>query len=328
MEILLALLLVFGGLWAWRARDRRRRQLATEAVETPLFLPEGGHSLADLFWELGATPLALELLIRRDLLPRDGERGDQARLALRDDLEAFGGWDGLVEDLRDTLIELEEEARAARLHRNLPHLALPEQRLLPGQTADAPPIAIDHGRDPDWMGWLEAVFSGRLDQTIGRWWQGRHLRSARRELDRRLTELAHAVAASVSAEELGRRLHGMVTARQLERDRLEVLEREHAARSSPWALAVEALLRSARERADHDLHQAERSAMRLMDDLHRHLRSGRPEQAGWLLYVNRRLLQDIPGTTLPVALEMVDRAAATLQQRVAEQQGMPREGGR
>lgn len=309
----LLILLAVGAALAWGAHRQRLRRLAHEALHTPLLLPEGAQSLADLFWALGATPLALELMIRRELVPRDGQPPDVAHRALRDDIAAFGGWQPFLDALHEVLGELEEEARRARLHRNLPHLALPSERLLPGARADAPPIAVDGTADPRLGTLVESLFSGRLEETLARWWGERDLRKARRTLDARLRDLARTVIGTLPLPALAQRLHAMGHARSVERDRIERLCGEHRGATGPWRHAVQALLESALVRATDELDRAEEQAARLVRELHEHAAAGQLERVGWLLYVNRRLLQDIPGTTIPVALEMVDRAAAALQ---------------
>lgn len=119
---------------AVRRRNRvRRRQKLTERLRQPRPVAGQSLSLFDVFWDLGASEFALELMAHHDLIPDDG-----------DDLDAFGGWSRLedlivqhgnysefLDDSLDAIQEFFEQHRQAGHRRKLPGLTGAARRVVP-----------------------------------------------------------------------------------------------------------------------------------------------------------------------------------------------------
>jgi hypothetical protein len=142
-------LLAGGGAEAVRRRRRRNRQLR-EAVqqERPHGQTPGSGaaiSLADVFWDLGASDFALEMMRHDGLLMREGTARERRTVHQRLDelIQAAGSYDRFIEDELDAIQEFYEAHRSAGPRRSLPTLESRSRRLLPGQTQSWGPRTTD-----------------------------------------------------------------------------------------------------------------------------------------------------------------------------------------
>ncbi len=118
-----------------RARKRERERLR-EVLFEPWPGPDRYASLLDLFWDLGASDFALEILGNQQLLPLSAPELSEVFARLDARAAIYGSYEAMVADLLDAIQEFYREHRAAGARRALPTLRIETQRLLPAAPED------------------------------------------------------------------------------------------------------------------------------------------------------------------------------------------------
>lgn len=310
----------------WRLGTARLRlDAAREVLQLPMGTPEGPRSALDLFWEMGASAWALEVLARRGLLNVDNEQA--WRVAFQEELRIHGGWRALLDDLRAAKEEvgLEEERLL------LPTLFATRHRLLEmaptapdgirgpeGPTAWAlpspPPEVFDIDALPEthWLELVDGFFRGELGAKLQAWWSGRQVQRARTDLDAALVALVAALRCGAGRTLLEERVSLPWHAWTAEMRRLEALQRSLPVQGD-HVLAARALLLLAVERAAGQAAQAaafRESVLRAIEagsnpEYDRHL--------GWQLFQHRESLLNRMPPDVTVALQRVEQFMEALR---------------
>lgn len=232
MVLVLMLFALFtggAGHAAWTQAQTQRVARLREALLASCPDQDGELSVFDLFWDLGASELALEIMASRGMLPAEREALPAVFERLREGVREHGGYARFVQDMIETLDELEARPSVSGAQRRaLPTLANSARKLLPapeGHQPDAQGPSQNHllglglseriqARDAQWTGVyglglsaapgaIDADALGRLDpaQLLGELvrgsWRGavaqlkksRALKAKRAELDEGLRAL-------------------------------------------------------------------------------------------------------------------------------------------
>ncbi len=132
--ITLFVLATGGATTAVVRRQKRARRLLRLRENLRARRPFGDQRLSifDIFWDLGASDFALELLAHHQLLPEDDETevfGAWSRL--EDLIEQYGGYEGFLEDSLEAIQEFFEEHQRVGHRRRLPGLTGAARRVIP-----------------------------------------------------------------------------------------------------------------------------------------------------------------------------------------------------
>lgn len=125
-----------GGATTVVVRRRRRahqRARLKEDLKTRRPVGDARVSIFDVFWDLGASDFALELMARDGLIPHDNaDRAVVAALSRLEDIVAqHGKYQQFLEDSLDAIQEFFDEHRRAGHRRRLPSLKAAARRTLP-----------------------------------------------------------------------------------------------------------------------------------------------------------------------------------------------------
>ncbi len=308
-------------------RQKRRRELLRlrEAVRSRGALTSNVEvSVFDVFWDLGASDFALEVMASQGLLPQDLQEMPIALDALVDRVDEQGGYDTFVRENLETIQEFFEEHRRAGARRQLPLLTTRNRKTLalPAVTsqksgesprdilnipksvqlrqvgrsgvmdADPQPFEVDLDElvrvDP--VAILQGIFFGRSDE-LDRWWQLRSLRGLRDELDGHLRRLYEAYAFEANNDpDYYRHLYDLTQRWTAEANRLEQLRDRAPWRGRPWNMAGEALVIEATATARQLAFRAKANVDQTLELIHSHARRGDYAMAGYLVFLNHHAL--------------------------------------
>jgi len=109
---------------------RRRREAMGESLERKRDHGESPKSLFDVFWDLGASDLALEMMRHEGLLPEEPDEGERAHGRLRELVEAHGDYPTYVRETLEVIEEFEEQRKRGESRRNVPALETRTRKLL------------------------------------------------------------------------------------------------------------------------------------------------------------------------------------------------------
>jgi hypothetical protein len=127
------------------AYRHRRRKAMRQLLQRKHRHGAESVSLFDVFWDLGASDLALEMMRHEELLPEqsDGERAAHERLQSL--VEAHGDYPTYVRETLEVIEEFEEVRRGAANRRTIPALESRARKLLAvdGDEGDAPSVDFD-----------------------------------------------------------------------------------------------------------------------------------------------------------------------------------------
>ncbi len=161
-----------GGVAAWWARRsaQLRHDAMHRAVETSIPCgAEAPTSLLDLFWDLGASDFALEMLAHGNLLLDDPGQLSSLMRELPARIAEAGSYRALVDELLEAISVYSQEHRGAGDRRAFPALAAPSIKALPAAGGSgALPAAGGSGGVPmrlaseDWEGWRTGQTKGAL----------------------------------------------------------------------------------------------------------------------------------------------------------------------
>ena len=212
-----------------RKRKAQRRLLLQEGLRAHRRIEDQRLSLFDVFWDLGASDFALELMAHHRLLPENDTGPHDAWSRLADLVAQHGDYGDYLEDSLEAIQEFYDEHRHAGHRRRLPGLTeassrtvpvpkriesdkapasapqksrptaadVRERRALragrqdPGLMADPThdEVDLDHVGEFSALDILRSVVDGNLGNQLEKWWKLRRLRQKRQELDEALAEL-------------------------------------------------------------------------------------------------------------------------------------------
>jgi hypothetical protein len=281
-------------------------------------------SLLDVFWDLGASDFALELMAGQDLLlDAPAGLGAVAR-ALTDAVALRGSYKGFIEEQLETIQEYYREHRGAGDRRAIPALSTPAAKALPpvgGTDAGAGSLRVfsgiegsvaadrnawrtgvvtgplhgssgtvdvDRVLDVDLGRLLGSIFDGSIGREAKRWFAMRSARTLRDELDRSLEELYRAYATHVRPYPTNM-AHLYDAARRWEGDatRVEMLLASTPFAGRSWALCGKTLLEEAHAMAQTLAIGAAENVTGVLAHIDALAAQGNTAMAGYFVYVNR-----------------------------------------
>jgi len=307
-------------------KQKRRRELLflRDAVRSRGALTSNVEvSVFDVFWDLGASDFALEVMASQGLLPRDLQEIPIALDALVDRVEEQGGYDTFVRENLETIQEFFEEHRRAGARRALPMLTTRNRKTLalPAITGEQPApktmlslprsvnlkhsgrsiglidvdtqpfeVDLDELVQVDPIAIIKGVFFGRSEE-LDRWWKMRSLRGLRDELDGHLRRLYEAYAFEANNDpDYYRHLYDLTQRWTAEANRLEQLRDRAPWKGRFWALAGEALVTEATATARQLAFRAKANVDQTLEMIHSHARRGDYAMAGYLVFLNHHAL--------------------------------------
>ncbi|MGM0559006.1 MAG: hypothetical protein ACQEVA_21655 [Myxococcota bacterium] len=131
--LILTLLALSGGGAgsALLARRRRRRAEIRELSVRKVQHDDVELSIFDVFWDLGVSDYALEIMGHQGLLLEDPDDFDHVHLELEESIAAHGSYSAFLDDTLEAIHEFYEEHRSAGSRRKITTLKLRAQKLLP-----------------------------------------------------------------------------------------------------------------------------------------------------------------------------------------------------
>lgn len=208
------------GVSVARSRRLALRAGLREAVRTPIPCGQAGPvSLFDVFWDLGASDFAIEVMAARKLLL--ASCGDLAAMYVRlpDCIEEHGGYEPFIAASLEGIQEYYQDHRNAGDRRKIIGLAAPAGRALPAPkdadavaTALAVPYEVDRAADPGTVRERIASRRGETSKPLG------GFATEAMDLDELLTTDAGRIVGSLLDGSIGRevkRWFGFRSARKL-----------------------------------------------------------------------------------------------------------------
>lgn len=128
------------GVVMLNTRQRRRGDLRAALLEKKDH-QGGALSIFDVFWDLGVSDYALELMAHQGLLFEDADQLRSAHFHLEALIDAHGSYAEFLADNLDSIQEFFREHRGAGPRRKIAILRGQGQKLLPIQPANTPPTA-------------------------------------------------------------------------------------------------------------------------------------------------------------------------------------------
>lgn len=142
--LIIALLALGGGGSAGGAAIYLRRRMLHARLRQAMVerRPHDGkqRSLLDVFWDLGVSEFALEIMASQGLLAESADEVDLAHLRLDELLETHGGWDAFIDETLEVIGEFYAEHKEAGDRRRLPTLSMRVRKLLPTGEPAAEPL--------------------------------------------------------------------------------------------------------------------------------------------------------------------------------------------
>lgn len=315
-------LLAFGrGLQMWGVQ--RRLTAARKTLLLPMHTEQGQRSLVDLFWELGASAYALDVLAVRGLLETEPEQLWRARF--NEEMALHGGWEGFLTDLRHAQQEagLEDERVVvpqyyAAARRVLATNNVGTQQAGEPQGAAAPTlIDVDALPGVDWGELFDGILAGEIRSSLKQWLSSRQLSRQRAHMDSALEQLVDLLRSGGWLDNLNYKLSLPQHAWNAEVRRLAAL-RELRLQDSPEDVSVRSLLGLAMERAEHYAQQSNAFREAILIALERRQDSKADQGLGWQLYRHKgSLLVDL-APEIDAAVQRIDRAVQALGDRVQQ----------
>lgn len=141
MLMLLSLMLGGAGQTTYKRVQKARRERMRAALLKKLPSAERYVSVFDIFWDLGVSSYALEIMAHQDLLPGRDADLDRVFRTIDDRIEAHGSYQAFIADVLEAIQEFYEDHRAAGDRRLLPTLEMQSTKLLPLPEDHAQPTA-------------------------------------------------------------------------------------------------------------------------------------------------------------------------------------------
>ncbi len=339
-----------GGVMAWLSRRRavQRSEAMRRAVQ--IAIPCGSEapvSLLDLFWDLGASDFALEMLAHRQLLLDAPDQLSSLVRELPSMIVEAGSYGELVAELLESIAVYSQEHRSAGNRRAFPALAAPAIKALPaaGGSVRAP---MRLGAR-DWEGWrtgqtrgalvaepvaaadldgalgagvgslLSGLFEGNFGREFQRWSAQRGAKKLRDALDRELVALLRLYQAHVATDAQARGfLRDAAHRWTAEANRIEVLRNAAPYRERSWAECADALLEASHGAAVRMAESADRNVSETLARIDELAAGGSQAMAGYLVYVNRHALFVGRMALCEAEVTAVDRASAALRTKLLE----------
>ena len=134
------------GAVALKRRRRRRRERMREALLQKFPCSDRYVSVFDIFWDLGASDFALQIMSAQGLLPRDPDDAERVFDTIEDRIQAHGSYSAFIADVLEAIQEFYQAHREAGHRRLLPTLEIRTQKLLPAPDgASSAPAPVDDG---------------------------------------------------------------------------------------------------------------------------------------------------------------------------------------
>ena len=287
-----------GGVVAWLAA--RRRRLARQAMQRAIrmTIPCGTQppvSLLDLFWDLGSTDYALEILAHHDLLLDSPDQLPALMTELPSRIAEAGSYRALVDEILEAIEAFQRQGAGNR--RAIPALAAPTVKALPAAggsgagTRQDVDVDVDQVFDAGIGSMLSSLFEGNISHEFRRWSAQREAKKARAELDRALESLLAVYTSHVASDP--RTLEFLQDASRrwdAERNRIEALRSASPYGERPWAMCADALLEASSVLAVQMAQAAHANVRETLARIDGLAAAGDRAMAGYLVYVNRYAL--------------------------------------
>jgi len=180
--ITLAVLAGGGASGAAVAAVRRKRRARLERALRREQEHDGRSlSLVDVFWDLGASDFALELMRSDELLPADADEVAEAHRRLDAIIESHGSYRQYIDDSLEAIREFHEAGADAANRREIPTLETRARKLLPvgggedSASFEASALVPKSADEREWHG--RAALGTYVDESLD---EKRRMREARR----------------------------------------------------------------------------------------------------------------------------------------------------
>lgn len=317
-----------GGFTAFLFRRRKQAELDAMRAAIKTTIPCGADApvcLLDIFWDLGSSDFALEMMGHRNLLLHASKDLQSLVHELPVQISEANGYRGFVDQLLEAIQEFYRDHRGAGDRRAIPALAAPAMKALPaaGETGGGGKLVVAHSSSHarDWEAWrkgevtgqltggqpaevdldraldagvgslLAGLFDGTAGHELKRWTAQREAKKLRDELDTHLEALyAIYVSAVRSDPQTYANLHDAGQRWNAEGNRIAAVRQGRPYAEKPWALCADLLLEESAALAARlamTAHANVNETLRRIDD---HAARGNRAMAGYVVYVNRYAL--------------------------------------
>lgn len=311
--IIMISLLAGGGIeGARQGRRRKKHILMKDAIRTRGLRSRSAEaSVFDVFWDLGASEFAIEVMASQRFLPDDPQSVEVALDQIQDAIDTHGSYETFIRENLEAIEEMFEEHRHAGHRRALPLL---EQRQ--GKTLELPAIGYETGTKAistqerrldmplldqgmnveididamlrvDPIAMVKSVLFGDAKE-LEKWWQRRSLRGLRDELDSHLRDLYAAYKGMLMRDPASlRHLYDVADRWNFEAQRIEDLRNRKIFRLRPFRSCAEALLSEGTAVARQLSYRARSNVEQTIEMIHHHAMTGNTSMAGYLIFLNR-----------------------------------------
>ena len=130
------------GTAAVGVRKKRNRTSFTDALKQKIYIDENLQvSVFDVYWDLGVSDFALEIMAKGRLIPEHKDDVDLAHERIRDAVRAHGSYSAFIADTLDAIQEFYDEHTVAGARRDVPQLTTSDRKSIkmPAISGDQPP---------------------------------------------------------------------------------------------------------------------------------------------------------------------------------------------
>lgn len=317
-----------GGIYT-RQENRKREELLL--MKDAIRSRGVGHvhtqaCIFDVFWDLGASEFALELMANQRFLPNSIQELPLALDQINDAITEQGSYDTFIRENLEAIEEMYQEHRRTGNRRALPlleqrqHKTLELPAITDSQTQSTPgtdmvlapgtglirpgerrqsampmldlggvglEVDIDALVRVDPVAILKSVFFGESEE-VARWWNMRTLRGLRDTLnaDLRLLYEAYVFEASRNPD-FYRHLYDVAERWDVEARRLDAMQRSQSFKGRRFEVCAHALVMEATAVARKLSNHARFNVDQTIELIHSHARKGDTSMAGYLIFLNR-----------------------------------------
>lgn len=317
-----------GGFTAFWLRRRKQAELDAMRIAIKTTVPCGTDapvSLLDIFWDLGSSDFALEMMGHRKLLLSNSKDLQALVHELPGQIAEANGYRGFIDQLLEAIQEFYREHKGAGDRRAIPALVAPAMKALPavGESGGGGKLVVAHSssHSRDWEAWrrgevvgqlnagqpaeldldralnagvgslLAGLFDGTAGHELKRWTAQREAKKLRDDLDTHLNALYGIYVSAVRSDpQTHANLHDAGQRWNAEGNRIAAVRQAQPYADKAWAVCADVLLEESAAlaaRLSMTAHANVNETLRRIDD---HASRGNSAMAGYLVYVNRYAL--------------------------------------
>lgn len=362
MDILTLLILIAslisGGAasasWVVSRKKKKRRYLHALHAQT-IRIDGKNISIFAVFWDLGVSDYALEIMAAQRILPQAIEDIPANLHQLEHLIQNYASYSEFLQDMLDAIQEFYDSHRDAGIRRNIPALKSTDRKsikiaavgsskaLVPyhdprlfldrdldgraaARSGDIPLLAFGSDGDVidlDQVGsvgpldFLEGLFYGSFGTQLSRWFQMRELRSLKSKLDHELADIYfYFVTQSRENENFINYIYDISTRWKNEAERIEALALARPWKIKAWSTTADLLVDYSKNEANTLSSSARNNVKFTLDKIAHTAKLGNLSLAGYLVYLNHHAFFAGRAPAYGECVRRIESAAYYVQQEI------------